>query len=84
LLARLALQEHLQGRGLGTQLLVDALTRAVAAVTAVGGRFIVVDAIDEPASEFYERHGFRRLPGLDQRLVMKATDAARSLGLGPP
>jgi GNAT superfamily N-acetyltransferase len=84
LLARLALHEDVHGRGLGSQLLVDALTRAVAAVTAAGGRFIVVDAIDEPASDFYEHHGFGRLPGMDQRLVMKATDAARSLGLGLP
>jgi hypothetical protein len=53
-------------------------------VTATGGRFLVVDAIDEAASEFYAHHGFRRLAGLDQRLVMKATDAARSLGLGSP
>lgn len=84
LLARLALHEELQGRGLGAQLLVDALGRAVSAVSAAGGRFIVVDALDRAAAEFYEHHGFRRLPAVDQRLVMKATDAARSLGLGVP
>jgi GNAT superfamily N-acetyltransferase len=84
LLARLALHEDLHGRGLGAQLLVDALGRAVAAVSAAGGRFIVVDALDQGASDFYEHHGFRRLPGEHERLVMKATDAARSLGLGVP
>jgi GNAT superfamily N-acetyltransferase len=84
LLARLALHEELHGRGLGAQLLVDALTRAVAAVTAAGGRFLVVDAIDAAASEFYAHHGFQRLPGMDPRLVMKASDAALSLGLGSP
>jgi len=84
LLARLALHEELQGRRLGGQLLVDALTRAVTAVTAAGGRFIVVDALDDDAADFYVHHGFKNLPGLGHRLVMKASDAARSLGLGSP
>jgi GNAT superfamily N-acetyltransferase len=84
LLARLALDAQLHGQRLGTQLLVDALTRAVAAVAATGGRLIVVDAIDEAAATFYEHHGFQRLPAAPHRLVIKASDAARSLGLPPP
>jgi GNAT superfamily N-acetyltransferase len=81
LLARLALDSRLHGRGLGQQLLVDALSRAVAAVAAAGGRLLVVDAIDQRAASFYAHHGFRRLPGATVRLAMKASDAARSLGL---
>jgi GNAT superfamily N-acetyltransferase len=46
LLARLALDKTLHGRGLGGVLLVDALSRAVAAGTQIGVRFVVVDAID--------------------------------------
>jgi predicted N-acetyltransferase YhbS len=80
LLARLALDSRLQGQGLGQQLLVDALSRAGAAVVAAGGRLLVVDAIDQRAASFYEHHGFRRLAGNTLRLAMKASDAARSLG----
>lgn len=81
LLARLALDSRLHGRGLGQQLLVDALSRAVAAVVAAGGRLLMVDAIDQRAASFYEHHGFRRPSAATLRLAMKASDAARSLGL---
>lgn len=80
LLARLALDTRLHGRGLGAQLLIDALDRSVMAVRAAGGRLIVVDAIDAAAARFYEHHGFTRLPATPTRLVLKASDAARSLG----
>ena len=49
LIGKLALHDVLQGQGLGRQLLVDALTRAVSAVEIVSGRYIIVDAIDEDA-----------------------------------
>ena len=79
LLAKLALDTGLHGQGLGAQLLVDALSRAVKAVDAAGGRLIVVDAIDEEAARFYEHHGFDRVPGESLRLVMKASSARVSI-----
>lgn len=81
LLARLALDRSLHGRRLGTELLLDALTRAVAASNLVGGRHVVIDAIDEPAARFHEYHGFQRCP-IDGvlRLVRKVSDIAASLG----
>jgi hypothetical protein len=48
----------LHGQGHGGALLADALTRFVAATTVLAARFVVVDAIDEPAALFDERHGF--------------------------
>jgi GNAT superfamily N-acetyltransferase len=81
LLARLALDRSLHGRGLGVELLLDALSRAVSASNQVGGRYVVVDAIDEVAAGFYEHCGFRRCPGSDVlRLVRKVSDIAVSLG----
>jgi GNAT superfamily N-acetyltransferase len=77
LLARLALDKTLHGQGLGA-LLADALTRIVAATSVVAARFVVVDAIDEPAASFYERHGFRRIPATD-RLIQKISDIAAAL-----
>lgn len=62
-------------------LLADALMRAVEAVRSAGGRLIVVDAIDADAAAFYRSHGFVAVPGDPSRLVIKVSDAARSLGL---
>jgi ribosomal protein S18 acetylase RimI-like enzyme len=82
LLAKLALDSSVQGRGLGAELLVAALELIVVAARRVGGRVVVVDAIDDPARSFYERHDFERLPGQPYRLVMKLSSAAKALG-GP-
>lgn len=84
LLARLALDRSLQGQGMGGALLADALAVAVEAIQKAGGRLIVVDAIDETAAAFYEHHGFLAVPDNAFRLVLKASSAARSLGLSWP
>jgi GNAT superfamily N-acetyltransferase len=79
LLARLALDVSLHGKGLGTDLLLDALSRASDAVEIAGGRLIVVDAIDESAARFYEHHGFHAVPSRPARLFRKASDVAAAL-----
>ena len=79
LLARLALDESLHGTGLGAQLLVDALSRIVGAVEAAGGRYIVVDAIDDRAVAFYEHFGFTRTSDVAFRMFMRVSDAKASL-----
>ena len=61
LIAKLALSKTLQGRGLGAALLYDALVRIVAAASQVGGRLVIVDAIDERAAGFYGAHGFKEV-----------------------
>jgi GNAT superfamily N-acetyltransferase len=78
LLAKLALHEDLKGKGYGGQLLIDALSRAVRAIDEAGGRLIVVDAIDDEAHGFYEHYGFKTVPGLSSRLVMRSTVARES------
>jgi GNAT superfamily N-acetyltransferase len=77
-LARLALDRSLQGHGLGGALLADALLRIVHASETVGARYVVVDAIDEPAATFYEHYGFRRIP-TTRRLVQSINDIAAAL-----
>ncbi len=57
---------------------------AVEAIAKAGGRIIVVDAIDDAARSFYGHHGFIQVPENNRRLVMKASDAARSLGIAWP
>ncbi len=65
-------------------LLVDSLTVAIEGMRDVGGRLIVVDAIDAKAAAFYRKHGFTACPGRPDRLVIKASDVAVSLGLPWP
>ncbi|MGH2832635.1 MAG: GNAT family N-acetyltransferase [Solirubrobacteraceae bacterium] len=74
LIARLALSQALHGQGLGTQLLLDALERIVAAATNAGGRLIAVDAIDDAVHSFYRRHDFQPIQD-SRRLVMKIATA---------
>jgi GNAT superfamily N-acetyltransferase len=63
LLARLAVDERVQGQGLGRYLFEEAigLTLQLARSGPVAFRLFVTDAIDEPAAKFYERFGFSRL-----------------------
>ncbi len=72
LLAQLALHQRLHGKGLGSELLVHALTRIVAAARGAGGRIIVVDAIDERAAAFDRAHDLQPLP------TTPAGDSSRS------
>jgi predicted N-acetyltransferase YhbS len=79
LLARLALDRTLQGRGLGAELLWDALSRAVAANRRAAARLVVVDAVDEHAAAFYRHFGFESIPGNDLRLVQKLSSIEAAL-----
>ncbi len=79
LLARLALHQSLHGQGLGSSLLLDALSRAADAVEVAGGRLTVVDAIDDSAVRFYEHHGFHAAPSRPARLFRKASDVASAV-----
>jgi GNAT superfamily N-acetyltransferase len=78
LLARLALDRSLHGQGRGGILLADALLRVVVASETVGARYVVVDAIDDRAVDFYEHHGFRRIP-TTRRLVQSVNNIAAAL-----
>jgi GNAT superfamily N-acetyltransferase len=84
LLAKLALDRSLQSQGLGAELLVHSLTTIVAAARAVGGRLIVVDAVDENAASFYRAHDFKPSPADPRRLIMKLSTAAHALGVTWP
>lgn len=61
-LGRLAVDQQWQGKGLGKALLLDAVQRSVRAAKEVSARLLIVHAISQAANEFYEHHGFIRLP----------------------
>lgn len=81
LLAKLALSTELHGHAdrLGSVLLVDALIWMLEAARHVGGKVVLVDAIDDNAVGFYEHHGFKPTP-VERRLYMKFSDVAASVG----
>ena len=62
-LGRLAVAKHLQGVGLGSGLLRDAMRRCVEISQAAGVRMLIVHAIDDRAAGFYRQYGFKPLPG---------------------
>jgi GNAT superfamily N-acetyltransferase len=66
LLARLAVDQAAQGRGLGEALLLDALGRCLGLADILGIHAVEVDAIDGAARAFYEKFGF--VPLLDDEL----------------
>jgi GNAT superfamily N-acetyltransferase len=68
LLGQLATDENWRGKGIGTSLLKHALERCVAAAGLVGGRALIVNAIDIEAAQFWKRYGF--LPSKDDPLVL--------------
>ena len=81
LLGRLAVDQSWKGRGLGGDLLRDAVLRALAAGGAIGVRAILVHAISDQAKTFYERFGFRASPIEPMTLMMTLAEAQRMLQL---
>jgi GNAT superfamily N-acetyltransferase len=79
LLGQLATDIGWAGRGIGTGLVKHALERCVAAAALIGGRALMVRAIDDEAAAFWRRRGF--LPSRDDPLVLfrSIADIAASL-----
>ncbi len=70
LLARLAVDRSVHGKGLGGILLRDALTRSVDLSEKLGIYAVVVNALDAEAKAFYERFGFLPLTHDEMRLFL--------------
>jgi GNAT superfamily N-acetyltransferase len=83
LLARLAVDRTEQGKGLGALLLAEALRKAIVAGDAAAARLVVVDAIDDNAARFYERHGFIAAPEHPRRLFRRMKDIRASIDPHP-
>ena len=79
-IGRLAVDVNHQGRQLGAALLFDAVKRSIAADIAAFA--IVVDAKDENAVRFYEKHGFVKLTSNGDSLFLPLGDAMKKLALG--
>lgn len=79
LLGQLATDQNWIGKGVGTGLLKHALERCVAAAGLIGGRALIVNALDTEAAAFWARSGF--IPSKDDPLVLfrSIADIAASL-----
>src|SRR5260370_10281011 len=79
LLGQFATDEAWAGQGVGTGLLRHALVRCVAGARLIGGRALVVNALDVQAAEFWRRRGV--LPSKDDALTLfrSLSDVAPSL-----
>jgi len=82
LLGQLATDGEWAGRGIGTSLLKHAMIRCVTAAELIGGRALVVNAVDAEAAAFWQRQDFR--PSKDDPLVLfrSMADIAASLASG--
>lgn len=79
LLGQLATDQNWIGKGIGTGLLKHALQRCVMAASLIGGRALIVNAVDVEAAAFWARRGF--LPSKDDSLILfrSVADIAASL-----
>ncbi len=77
LLGRLAVDLRHRGQGVGQLLLLDALVRSLATSQEIGALAVVVQAKDEAARAFYERHGFLPFADHADRLYMLMATIAR-------
>ena len=80
LLARLAVDVGVQGRGLGAFLLRDAMLRALSASERIGVRVLLVHAIHAEARAFYERFGFESSPSDPLNLQLLISDIRKTVG----
>ena len=81
----IAVDQSRQGKGLGSDLAVDALRRALSVAGEVGLKPVVLDAIEdggadvfERRGEFYKRLGFRSLEDRSERMFI-AIDTIRAM-----
>jgi len=79
-LARLAVDQAHQGRGLGRALLRDGARRVLHAADAIGIRGILVHAISTEAKAFYLGIGFDPSPIEPMTLMISLSDVRKSIG----
>ena len=79
LLGQLATDIGWTGRGIGTGLVKHALERCVAAAELIGGRALMVNAVDQDAAAFWQRRGF--LPSKDDPQILFRSIAAIAASL---
>jgi len=79
MLAQLARDTSMRGERIGDLLMSDVLRRALAADKAVAARVLLVEALDEDAVSFYQRHNFLPAASNPLKLAVKMTDVEQTV-----
>lgn len=74
-LTRLAVDRRHQGKGLGRDLVADAVARALAVAEHAGVRGVAVSALDAQAAAFYRRLGFVKAKDADDVFMLRLRTA---------
>lgn len=74
LLARLAVDESVQGEGVGAMLLADAMERTLLVAAEIGIRLLLVHAVNGDARSFYLHYGFEVSPSDPMNLQLLIKD----------
>lgn len=77
ILARLAVCQQDQGRGIGAGMLQDAIRRTLLIADQAGIRAMLTHPVDEEAAQFYQRFGFIASPLREQQLLLLLKNARR-------
>ena len=80
LLARLAVDVALNGKGIGSALLKDALVRTAQAADTIGARALLVHAKDDTAKAFYQHFDFEPSPSDPYHLLLIIKDLLHIVG----
>lgn len=80
-IGRLAVDRSMRGKGVGSALLKDALTRIAGAADIIGVRAVLVHAKDEDARAFYKRFDFVSSPVDPLQMFLLMKDLRRALGV---
>jgi GNAT superfamily N-acetyltransferase len=78
-IGRLAVDQSVQGQGLGGSLLLRAAERCIRVAQEVGGVALLIDAKNDRAAKWYESYGATRLTDAPLSLVLLLATAAAAL-----
>lgn len=78
-LTRLAVDQSLQGQGLGKALIKDCVIRTIKLSESIGIRALIAHAVDKSAVQFYSQCGFEESPVGSQQLMILLKDAKKTL-----
>lgn len=78
-LGRLATDKNFEGRGIGTGMLQEAISRTLKMADEIGVRGMLVHALDDEAARFYRRFQFVPCPVGDRTLLLPVETAQQAL-----
>ena len=80
ILAMFGVDRAEQGRGLGQDLLSDAIKRALQAARIIGARALLIHALDAAAAKYYRERGFAQLGAEGETFFVAMRELREALG----